>query len=329
MAKRRLTLQQRRRIAATQAGKQADNTKAGPGAENLGTVVARYGNQADIETRQASGRFRVYRCHIRANVGSLATGDSVTWRKTDRESVVVAVHPRHSEITRPDNRGNLRTIAANVDIAGIVVAPEPELHTNLIDRYLVAAEACAVRPLILCNKTDLFDRESSDAISGELKLYDKLGYPLHFISAKKNRGIEALAKAISNSTTVFVGQSGVGKSSLINALCPDSNHSVGELSEAKAKGTHTTTTTRLCHLPEGGTVIDSPGIREFGLWHLDRQQVENGFIEFRPFLGHCKFRNCSHTHEAGCAIMRALAEGKISEPRMASYRHIMASISEA
>lgn len=319
MAKRRLSLQQRRRITAAQAKSSA--VPGGP--EFPGTVVAHFGSQADVEIAAASGQREIVRCHIRANVAGIATGDQVSCCQTGNATVITAVHDRRSEIVRPDKRGSLRTIAANVDVVGVVVAPVPELHANLLDRYLVAAQACGVRPIIICNKTDLFATTDENPAAEQLALYRELGYELHFVSARGGTGIASLAESLRNITTIFTGQSGVGKSSLINALCPASMHTVGKLSDAKAKGIHTTTAARLCHLPQGGIVIDSPGIREFGLWHLNRRQVDAGFIEFRPLLGHCKFRDCSHRHEPGCAILEAVAQGRITEQRLESYRLIV------
>jgi ribosome biogenesis GTPase len=147
------------------------------------------------------------------------------------------------------------------------------------------------------------------------------------VSTKTETGLNELREYLTQYTSVFVGQSGVGKSSLINALLPDSNLRVGDLSE-RQQGTHTTTSATLLHFPGGGHLIDSPGIREFGLWHMEEDEVLEGFIEFKSFIGRCKFRNCSHRHEPGCAILKALAEGEISETRMDSYRYILRTLNE-
>ena len=161
-----------------------------------------------------------------------------------------------------------------------------------------------------------------------LSTYVALGYSVLKVSAKRD-GLESLNAALQSRTSIFVGQSGVGKSSLVNALLPEANIRVGALSENTLKGTHTTTTAQLMHLRCGGRLIDSPGIREFGLWHMNRQQIEQGFIEFQPFLGTCKFRDCEHRSEPNCALLEAVAAGKISAHRLASYRHIVHSLEES
>ncbi|MEP1593126.1 MAG: small ribosomal subunit biogenesis GTPase RsgA, partial [Halieaceae bacterium] len=235
---------------------------------------------------------------------------------------------RDSELCRPDPYGKLKPVAANIDQIFIVIAPFPEPHANLIDRYLVAAENVGIEPVILLNKTDLLqtDQALQQRMDTLLEIYPTLEYRV--LRASKLGAMEELHDALKGRTSVFVGQSGVGKSSLVNTLLPDADLRVGALSESTQKGIHTTTTAQLFHLPTGGTLIDSPGIREFGLWHMSKEQVEQGFREFQPYLGTCKFRDCQHEHEPGCAILEAAETGNVAEHRLDSYRRIVASLDE-
>ncbi|MCV6604454.1 MAG: small ribosomal subunit biogenesis GTPase RsgA, partial [Porticoccaceae bacterium] len=303
--------QQRARRAQQKDAQLPDDNQLG--AEQPGTVISRYGAQADVEPEGQPGN--VQRCFLRANIGSVVTGDQVVWRGSiseDSNGVIVATQTRESALYRPDSRGSLRPVAANINRIFIVVALEPEPFANLIDRYLVAAENQGIEAIVLLNKCDLLSGAKGKAVEQLVAPYEKLGYQILKLSAKaaanNEAEIEPLKQLLAGHTSVFVGQSGVGKSSLINALLPDVNTAVGELSEARAKGTHTTTTARLFHVNLGGNsnsgrLIDSPGIREFGLWHLEPQQVAEGFVELRPFLGHCQFRDCQHRQEPGCALL--------------------------
>ena len=329
MGKRKLTRRQawrvnkiqeeRRKRAAARDDRAEEALGSGElGAEREGLVAAHYGTQVLVE--HAGER---QRCHLRANLESLVTGDEVIWRPGDPYGVVVARQPRQTELLRPDPSGKLKPVAANVDQILIVIAPVPEPHANLVDRYLVAAENVDIEPVILLNKSDRIDDDNRAALAQLLAPYPNLGYRVLEASCKTQDGLAPLLDTLAGRISVFVGQSGVGKSSLVNALLPDANTRVGELSEARDKGTHTTTTAELFHLPEGGSLIDSPGIREFGLWHMEREQIEAGFREFQPLLGLCKFRDCKHQREPGCALLAAVEAGEISTRRMDSYRHIL------
>ncbi len=337
MSKRKLTRQQAwrvekiqeeraRRAARRQAG--IDDALEGGdlGPEREGLIVAHFGTQVAVESQPGQS----LRCHLRANLEGLVTGDRVVWREGDPTGVVVAQLERDSVLSRPDPYGKLKPVAANIDQILLVIAPYPEPHANLIDRYLVAAETVGIEPVIMLNKMDLLDSDEDlrASIENLLSIYPKLEYRILHTSTKQG-GLDELFDALKEKTSVFVGQSGVGKSSLINALLPEAELRVGALSENTLKGTHTTTTAQLFHLPCGGRLIDSPGIREFGLWHMTKEQVEQGFREFRPFLGSCKFRDCQHQQEPGCAILAAVESGEISETRLESYRHIVASLEDA
>ncbi len=342
MSKRKLTRRQSWRIEKIQEERKARAQKREDrivqelqdealGPEQQGLIIAHYGAQLDIEPIGQPGQ--TSRCHLRTNLPPLVTGDRVVWRASNKADlgVVVALEERDSLLSRPDPGGQLKPVAANIDYIVLVIAPLPVPHANLIDRYLVAAETVGIEPVILLNKTDLLERDetSRQRLDAMLASYEHIGYQVLRASNCTADGLEDLKSLLNEHTSVFVGQSGVGKSSLVNALLPGVETKVGPLSESTGKGTHTTTAARLFHFPAGGTLIDSPGIREFGLWHMEAQDVLYGFKEFRPFIGHCKFRDCSHEQEPGCAINQALSHGDILQKRMDSYRAILNSLEKA
>jgi len=338
MAKRNLSQRQKNRIQSIQeqrreraivkksvSDEELENlTQLGP--EIRGTVITNFGAQVDIEGLDEGYKQTIYRCHIRANLVPLITGDTVIWRYAEPHGVIVARESRHSELLRPDAHGKLRPVAANVDRIAIVFAAKPTPYSNLIDRYLVAAEAQHIQPILVLNKTDMLDNGAHPEVEQLLSDYSSIGYDILMVSVKTGAGLAELKQYLAKYTSIFVGQSGVGKSSLINELQPEAQILVGALSVGKEKGTHTTTASRLFHLADGGDLIDSPGIREFSLTNLTPEQIINGFVEFRPFLGHCKFRDCQHRVELGCALLQAAKEGKILASRLENYRSILASL---
>lgn len=335
MSKRKLNRQQNWRIAKKQQARidRAQRAEAigsemlesgALGAEQRGTVIARYGAQADVEDTEG----KVQRCHLRSNLGSVVAGDSVSFCAGDPNGVIVARGDRETALRRPDKFGKLRTVAANIDQVIIVLAALPEPHANLIDRYLVATENLGAEGIILLNKSDLLkDPAIAKPVEAMLEPYAPLGYTVIRTQGKFG-AIDELRRLLAGHTSILVGQSGVGKTTLVNALLPHLDERVGELSPEKSKGRHTTTTARLFKLADGGELIDSPGIREFGLWHMQPDEVEQGFKEFRELLGRCRFRDCKHQGEPDCALLAALDSGEIHPTRLASYRHIIASLEE-
>jgi len=331
MAKRKLTKHQSRRIKQNQK-QSAHRAKAEPidydddalGPEQEARIIAHYGKQVDIETDAGQH----VRCFLRANLDSVVTGDYVVWREFDDLGVVVSVAPRSSYLCRPDSYGKLKPVAANIDQIIITVAPEPEVHTNLIDRYIVAAESHNISAKILINKSDLMEGNRLAKFAAIRLLYQELGYTVILASAKIDKGLDELQQNLKDKTSIFVGQSGVGKSSIIQRLLPNESIEVGALSSASAKGRHTTTHSQLFHFPDGGECIDSPGIREFGLWHLSANDVIAGFKEIYVLAQSCKFRDCSHAMEPGCHVQKALKKKELSAQRFESFKRILSSLDD-
>lgn len=334
MAKaKKLTKGQQRRIKANQAKKIRQKTESVHwqddelGSAQPGLVISRFGQHADIEDQQGN----IYRCNIRRSVDSLVCGDRVIWRQGKEtqhsiSGVIEAVEDRHSMLSRPDVYDGLKPIAANIDQIIIVSSVLPAFNADIIDRYLVAAEQTGIKPLILLNKIDLLSSELEELIEEQLQIYRDIGYQILYLSNQTQEGIDELKQILSNSTSIFVGQSGVGKSTLTNSLLPNAQILTQEVSENSGLGQHTTTVARLYHFENGGDLIDSPGIREFGLWHLTPEQVYSGFVEFAEYLGVCKFRDCKHQTDPGCALVAAAEQGLIHPERLASFQRILDSL---
>ncbi len=337
MAKRKLNRRQKWRIEKIQAERrQRAQHRAGEqnpmatalGDEQLGTVVAHFGGQVLVEDADGA----TARCHFRANLEQLVVGDRVIWQAPRQEGegdgVVTALEPRASVLKRPDNYGNLKPVAANVDRLLVVFAPIPVPSTSLLDRYLVAAELSGIPATLVLNKADLIDSEIRGALDQVTDIYRSLGYPVIEVSAEDGAGLAPLKTALTGHTCAFVGQSGVGKSSLVNAVLPSAELAVGDLSGVSGLGQHTTTTARLFALPDGGRLIDSPGIREFGLWHISQEELLHGYRALPERAGHCRFRNCTHRHEPGCALHEAAERGEVSEERLHNYFQIADTLDE-
>lgn len=290
--------------------------------EHAGLVLAHYGQSSLIETRENE----ILRCQSRRNLPRTVCGDRVRFESSSQhEGVITAVLERHTTLLRPDRNGHTRPVAANIDQVVVVIASKPSFEFGMLDRYTVAAELIGAHPVIVVNKQDLLDYDSQHRLEQRLGLYTRLGYPVIFTSTRTTDGLTTLHRQLRQHTSVLVGQSGVGKSSLVQALLPDLEVRIGALSRMTGLGRHTTTTAMLYHLPDSGDLIDSPGVREFSLWRVDAAELANGFSEFRPFFGTCRFHNCRHHREPGCAISAAVRDSKIDQRRLRSYREMLAS----
>jgi ribosome biogenesis GTPase len=280
-----------------------------------GRVVAAHGRQYVVELTDGSR----LPCFPRGKKSEVACGDYVDIKRTsDDQGVIEAIQPRRSLLYR-SNEIRQKLIAANVDQLVIVVATEPAFSDELIARALLAADSEDIETLIILNKADLADK--LPAARSQLAALAGLGYPILELSALDHA--EDLRPYLQGKTSVLVGQSGMGKSTLVNALIPAANAATREISQALDSGKHTTTHATLYHLDADSHLIDSPGLQEFGLGHLDRQDIENAFREFRPYLGQCRFRDCRHDREPDCALNAAVHAGKIGKSRFAIYHRIV------
>lgn len=328
MGARRLSRRQEWRIRKIQEERLARLEKKTADAEALarhgnlgppkeGLVISNHGANLRIED-EAGARLHAV---PRQNMALPVAGDRVLWHSAgEGKGVVAAVLPRHSLLGRPDAQGKLRPLAANVDQVLVVVAPEPVLQETLIDHYLAAAELLHINAALVVNKADTLDSREHAALDQQIQLYRDLDYPLAFTSTKTASGLDPLYRLLQHRASVMVGQSGVGKSSLIRRLVQDPEIRVGSL--RRGHGRHTTSVTTLYHLPAGGDLIDSPGVRDFQLWRVTAQELGQGFRELYPLLQRCRFRNCRHRDEPACAVREAVADGRIDRRRLESYQAI-------
>jgi ribosome biogenesis GTPase len=285
-----------------------------------GTIVAAHGRHylADVD-----GAF--LQCVTRGKKTNVAVGDVVHLKRTSNDQAVIEKIAERTTLLYRSDQYKSKLLAANITRLFIVIATEPGFADDLVSRSLVACEAAGVEAHLILNKVDVLAplaraRERAG-------LYANLGYPLHEVSAKADPEgtVATLMPLLAGQSSIFIGQSGMGKSSMINLLVPDADIAVREISEALDTGKHTTTFTRLYRLPgdAGGQIIDSPGFQEFGLYHLTEGMLERAFVEFKPYLGGCKYYNCRHLAEPQCAVLEAVKDGKIARIRHQLYAQLL------
>lgn len=315
MSKKKLTQQQKSRITQKQQAFDSHNAQ-------LGLVLTRSKNQALIECMDTQQELW---CNIRSDIDSLVVGDLVYWQQnTEKKGVIESVLPRKAELGRPDRFHKYKVLAANITQMIVVVAPKPMYSELLIDSYLVMAELLGVRVTIIFNKADLDD--ANHTLEHDLRQsYSSLVY-LFMSYSQLQPNIECLKEVLKDQISIFVGQSGVGKSTLINSLLPEKNLATSPLSMTHEFGQHTTSAAYYFHLGAGGDIIDSPGVRSFGLWKVEKKDLLWGFKEFRPFIGHCKFRDCDHMSSPNCALIEAVKTHKITEKRYENFIKLRAQL---
>jgi ribosome biogenesis GTPase len=305
---------QRRRTHAPAIGERID-----------GTVIAAHGRHYLVVPHDGGAMLQ---CFPRGKKSEVAVGDRVTYQQSSADQgVIVEIGERRNLLYRSDQFKE-KLFAANLDQLLVVLATQPHFSEDLLGRALIAAEAHGLEPLIVLNKIDV---EAALGLARDrLAMYRALGYTVVELSAKMSPGdVHAQLDArLANRATLLLGQSGMGKSTLVNILVPDADAATREISTALNSGRHTTTFTRLYPLPGGGSLIDSPGFQEFGLHHLSEGQLERAFVDFRPYLGHCRFYNCHHLHEPGCTVLEAVQAGKIAPERHALYAQLVHEASQ-
>lgn len=329
MTKRRLSqrqieriqmIQERRRERLSARPEAALAELEGDAEPEAGRVVVRHG--ANLAVEDASGH--VIHCLARQNIGHPVCGDRVVWQRTaDGQGVVTAIQPRSTVLSRPDFSGRDKPLAANLTRLVVLIAPEPDPSGYLIDQYLVAAELIGVEAMIVGNKMDLLAGDARAAFERRFAHYPAIGYPTFWISLRQSESLAGLIAALAGQTSVLVGQSGVGKSSLVKALLPDREIQIGRLSRATGLGRHTTSAATCYRHTGDGFLIDSPGVRSFRLGELDAESLQQGFRDFKPFLQRCRFNDCRHDQEPDCAIRQAVAEGLIAPERLANFHHLL------
>ena len=259
----------------------------------------------------------------------LAVGDEVAFSSHSGQARVEAILDRRTSLSRPDpgNPNRELVIAANVDVAVIVVAAkEPPLRLGLIDRFLLGLSRGGVDPAVCVNKLDLVDDTEREELEQKLAPYRELEIPVFLSSAETHDGLDELRQHLAEKTCVLVGHSGVGKSSILNALDPEGERPIGDVRSYDGKGRHTTTWSSLRELGDGTRVIDTPGVRAFGLDKLDPQDVKNGFPEFMPLAGRCRYGDCTHVHEPECGVLEAVEQNDLPRARYESYLRMLQSL---
>jgi ribosome biogenesis GTPase len=273
-----------------------------------GLVIANLGQGIAVEYAD-----KIVLCQTLRRLETVAVGDKVLWSQSGPDQGrIEEILTRRSLLMRPSRNGKTRPVAANIDTVFVVFAVEPYCDFLLIDQYLAICENMNIAAALVLNKIDL---DKSDSVEKELLDYQNLGYPLYRVSATDTTGLDELKRALKDQVSIFAGQSGVGKSSLTNAIIPDKDLKTNTISTATKHGRHTTTAATLYHMNGGGDLIDSPGVAIFGLAGLSEQQLAYGYREFQPLLDNCQFNNCRHLNDKGCAVRVAAERNEISMTR--------------
>lgn len=266
----------------------------------------------------------IHRCQLRSKRNQRPVcGDWVDWLADDTGNVIEAIKPRRNVIERGDFRGHPRPLAANIDLLILVIAPEPAPDSLLIDRYLVLARTADIPLIIWLNKTDLLTAGNEAQIDTLIERYELLGVEIHRGSAMDADAMDRARALTQSKTVILVGQSGVGKSSLTQALIPSLDIRTGDISAASGQGRHTTTETTLFTREDNGALIDSPGVRTLRLDHLTPHEITAGFTDIAAVAGDCRFRDCRHDAEPGCAVTAALKDGELTAARIANWRRLI------
>lgn len=288
-----------------------------------GRVVCHLGKGLAVEDENG----HIVLCHTRRRLGDAAVGDRVRWEPCEGEQGrVLEILPRRSSLVRPAYGGRVRIVAANLDRVYVVLAPEPEPDWLLADQILAVCEHRGIAAALILNKTDL---PGSSALDDALRDYASAGYEIFRISTRTGAGIETLKALLHDGCSMLSGQSGVGKSSLTNALLPDRNLRVGELSAHSGLGRHTTTSATLYRLPDGGELIDSPGVAVFGLAEISPAELAQAYRGFQPYLGKCRFNDCRHVKDKGCAVREAAESLDLSASRYERYLKLLERLGSA
>jgi len=289
---------------------------------STGLIVSRAGKAFIVETLEGPNKGQRVIAQAKRQL-SLLVGDQVVWeKKSNDQGWITDLLPRTNVIERFTGAYSSKQMASNVSALAVIFAPKPSPSANLINQYLVAAEVFNCQAILVLNKYDLIAKQSH--LAQELfERYEALGFEVYAISAKSRQGLDALAKALSGHTSILLGQSGVGKSSLVKAWLPSKEISVGAINEQNNLGRHTTSNSTLYHLPSGGMLIDAPGIREFKLsGKHPAETIAKAFPDISPLLSQCKFRDCSHEHEPDCALKSAVKAGELSQARLDEFKYI-------
>jgi len=325
MAKRKLSKQQQRRIQSKQKNRIAeDDLQLDESSSQLARVISHHGRQLFAETDKQER----LKCKIRQNLGDIACGDYVLVQQAinatgEAQHVVVAVKERSNLLVKTGFGGAIKPVAANIGQVVIVTSLKPKPNTYLVDRYLTAAENLPAKALIIINKVDLMNYETKRMVDDMTEMYENIGYRVISSSMKQNVAIEEISQALSDTTSILVGLSGVGKSSIVKAILPAEEIRIGATSTATGEGKHTTTVSALYHLDNHGIIIDSPGVRDFTPQHNSMEEITNGFVDVKKYQGLCKFTNCSHNNEPECAMKKAVADGELNELRFNNYRRLI------